>query len=230
MSLSCRLATTANLVGTYAAGPDINNPGFQATITITATGTVTIDGEFVLADMIVLIKNQSNPVHNGIYVCTTEGDVAVQAVFTRLATFSYPGAINGYGPIVVRGGLINAITSWAVTSELIIEVGVSPIVIKSLSANSYISLPTAVTTATYTMINTDQFLVCNRAGTIAIALIPSPDSGRVIIIKDNSGAALVNNITITPAAGNIDGAANYVINTNYGSVTLIYNGTQWNVT
>lgn len=88
---------------------------------------------------------------------------------------------------------------------------------------------TQVTTATYTALTTDYVLACNRAGTIAITLIASPVNGRTYRIKDISGAAATNNITITPASGNIDGAANYVISTNYGGIDIIYTGSQWNI-
>jgi hypothetical protein len=50
-----------------------------------------------------------------------------------------------------------------------------------------------------------------------------------MIIKDGKGDAATNNITVTPAAGTIDGSSTAVINTNYGSMQLIYNGTQWNI-
>jgi hypothetical protein len=98
-----------------------------------------------------------------------------------------------------------------------------------VSNNGRISKTRSVTAASDTMLATDEFLICNRAGAIALALMASPETGRKIYIKDDSGAAAANNITITPAAGNIDGAASLVINTNYGSYSLIYNGTQWNI-
>jgi len=47
-------------------------------------------------------------------------------------------------------------------------------------------------------------------------------------IKDNAGTASIYNITITPSGKNIDGSASLVLNTNYGSVDIVYNGTQWN--
>lgn len=62
-----------------------------------------------------------------------------------------------------------------------------------------------------------------------INLPGSPIGGKVVIIKDDSGLALINNITIQGNGQNIDGSASAIINTNYGSMRLIYNGTQWNV-
>lgn len=53
-------------------------------------------------------------------------------------------------------------------------------------------------------------------------------SGRTIIVKDESGLAGTNNITVaTQGAETIDGAATFVINTNYGLVRLYSDGTNW---
>ncbi|HXT81388.1 MAG TPA: hypothetical protein VN702_17620 [Acetobacteraceae bacterium] len=77
----------------------------------------------------------------------------------------------------------------------------------------------------------DEVVVINKTAgaATAVALPATPSTGRVYTIKDGKGDAAANNITISPAAGNIDGAATLVIATNYGSASLIYNGTQWNV-
>lgn len=231
MTVACGIATTANLVGTYAPGSDANNPGFGATFTMTATGITIIDNVSVGGGGPVLIKNQTSAVQNGIYICTTPGSTGVRTVFTRSGDFAYPGFINNYGPIPVLFGDINSATSW-VSSAVVNTVGLDSIIFANLSNSNIITAPTAVTTATYTMLASDQFLVCNRAGTIGITLVSAVGLGlgRRIIVKDNSGAASTNNITITSSGANIDGAATYVISTNYGSITLIYNGTQWNVT
>jgi hypothetical protein len=78
---------------------------------------------------------------------------------------------------------------------------------------------------------TDRIVVANKASgaATAVTLPSSPATGRYLTIKDGKGDANVNNITISPAAGNIDGAATRVISTAFGTVDLVYNGTQWNV-
>ena len=81
----------------------------------------------------------------------------------------------------------------------------------------------------YTVLPQDAFIIVDSSAARTINLTASPPTGQRVTIKDNVGSAAANNITITPAAGNIDGAASYVINVNYGSVDLVYNGTQWNV-
>jgi Pectate lyase superfamily protein/Major tropism determinant N-terminal domain len=51
--------------------------------------------------------------------------------------------------------------------------------------------------------------------------------GQTVTVKDGKGDANAHNITISCATANIDGQASYVINTNYGHVTLTYDGSQW---
>jgi hypothetical protein len=53
-------------------------------------------------------------------------------------------------------------------------------------------------------------------------------TGRVYIVKDESGGAATNNITVDCTGGQtINGAATNVINTNYGSVTVYSDGANW---
>ena len=86
---------------------------------------------------------------------------------------------------------------------------------------------TIVTTTPYVALSTDYLIDVNVAGLASVSLPVSP-TGTVYIIKDISGAASTNNITVT-ATTTIDGAPNAVINVDYGSVTLVYNGIEWNI-
>lgn len=76
----------------------------------------------------------------------------------------------------------------------------------------------------------DSVVIVNKtAGAATVVNLPAtPIVGKPYTIKDGKGDALTNNITITPAAGTIDGAATLVLNLNYQSAQIVYNGTQWN--
>lgn len=53
-------------------------------------------------------------------------------------------------------------------------------------------------------------------------------SGKMFVIKDESGGAAANNITIVGQAGQtFDGAANIILAANYAGVTIYSNGTNW---
>ena len=54
--------------------------------------------------------------------------------------------------------------------------------------------------------------------------------GRILIVKDGQGDAAANPITVTPAAGTIDGAASVAVATARGAVTLHCDGSgDWSV-
>jgi hypothetical protein len=78
-------ATTGNLTASYTAGSadNANGYGIGAKLTMNATGVLTIDGINVALNDRVLVKNQTSPIHNGIYDVTTAGAVGVAAVLTR---------------------------------------------------------------------------------------------------------------------------------------------------
>ena len=71
----------------------------------------------------------------------------------------------------------------------------------------------------------------SNSGTAYALTLPVADStaGRFYVIKDISGGAASNNITVTAQSTNfIDGAATYVIASNYGSATFINRGNSLN--
>lgn len=61
----------------------------------------------------------------------------------------------------------------------------------------------------------------------AVSLPAAPSAGQVVVIDDAGGVAAAHNITITPAAGTINGNATLVLNTNFASATLLWNGSNW---
>lgn len=71
------------------------------------------------------------------------------------------------------------------------------------------------------------------AGSVSAQAIPAcvaAVQGRVLVVKDGKGDAASNPITVTPAAGTIDAAASYAVNTARGAVTLHCDGSgDWSV-
>lgn len=89
------------------------------------------------------------------------------------------------------------------------------VVIKSPSAYPYTTVPQ------------DGVILVDSSSARTIIPLASPTNGQQHRIKDSIGSAAANNITITPSGKNIDGAASYIINSNYGSIDIVYNGTEW---
>ena len=112
-----RLTTDADLpASTYNNGA----AGVGATLTGDAVGILTIDGEDVVLNDRLLIKDQAAALENGIYECTTEGTAGVAFVLTRttdndtsaeiLSSFCFTreGTVNGtYGFVNTNSAAIN---------------------------------------------------------------------------------------------------------------------------
>lgn len=93
----------------------------------------------------------------------------------------------------------------------------------------------AVTGPTGIMADTDTFAAVNYAGTVDVVLPPTGNIfvGTMVIVKDASGAASGNNITVHASdelTENIDGAGNVLISTNYGALRVVYSDTStWSI-
>lgn len=91
---------------------------------------------------------------------------------------------------------------------------------------------TAVATTPYVVLTTDEYLGVNSSGGVRTVQLPdAPSAGRVFSIKDSTGSAATNNITVTTVGGavNIDGATTFVMNTAYEAITVIFSGTAYEV-
>lgn len=104
----------------------------------------------------------------------------------------------------------------------------------TISASGSAIITTRVVTAAgaVTVTSADYLVVVNKtvgAATVVNLPVAGSVTGQVYVIKDGKGDANTNNLTLTPSAGNIDGAATYVMNVNYEAITVVDNGTQYNV-
>jgi hypothetical protein len=87
---------------------------------------------------------------------------------------------------------------------------------------------TDVATATYTALSTDYFLCVLTNGPVTITL-PAGILGTVYIVKDCFGDAANNPITIQGTGGQLVDGSTATINADYGSITLIFEGTDWSI-
>lgn len=82
-----------------------------------------------------------------------------------------------------------------------------------------------------TTIGTDDCFCWVTAGGVTVTLPPSPATAQMVIVKDSAGNAddSSNAITIAGNGNNIDGNASISIRNAYGSFTLMFTGSVWNV-
>lgn len=119
---SVHVATSVVLpnIPTYTNGTaDFNNGlGIGAYLQATTFGTLTIDSHVLGVGDRVLVKDQFNQVHNGIYIVTTLGNGSTYWRLTRATDFDNSGAIEVHNGdyAFVSQGTINGGTSWMMNS------------------------------------------------------------------------------------------------------------------
>lgn len=115
-----------------------------------------------------------------------------------------------------------------ITISPTVGVGANEITITA-SGIPVVAVRIAVATPVVVSAVTDDVIAVQVPGPVAVAVtLPAGAAGRTFTIKDGLGLASgATPITITPAAGTIDGAATAVINAPFGSLTLVYDGVQW---
>jgi hypothetical protein len=145
------------------------------------------------------------------------------------------------GTITMTGGGTSNITFPQVTDTMAVIGTAQTFTAAQTFAGTLISaagqiVKTRVVTAAgaVTVATTDYVIIVNKTTGAAttVNLPASPATGLTFVIKDGKADAATNNITITPAAGNIVGSSSsttYVMNSNGQSAKIVYDGTQWNV-
>lgn len=85
------------------------------------------------------------------------------------------------------------------------------------------------TITTSTTLTSENFMIfCDTTQTSPITVtLPAVSNYNIFYIIDSGGNASTKNITITPNSGTISGQTSIVISTNYSSLTIATNGTNY---
>jgi len=86
-----------------------------------------------------------------------------------------------------------------------------------------------VTGSTYTMTSDQSFIGVSGTSGSLVYLPASPVIYKQYIVADIAGNAFMDNITVNGNGKLIQGASTAVVNTDYGSLTFVYNGFNWSV-
>lgn len=134
---SVKLASTANVAGTYNNG--------NGTITAGSNGAISIDGVTPSASDRVLLKNQTDATENGLYLVTTVGDGSTAYVLTRTPDADAAAEITGGAFVFVEQGTANADNGYVFTHNGTPTLGTTDITVEQFSGAGQISAGAALT-------------------------------------------------------------------------------------
>jgi hypothetical protein len=117
-------ATTTNLNATYN---NIESSGQIAELTSNVNGVLVIDSDPVALDSYVLVKNQTNPIANGVYTAINIGSIATPWIMKRSDFYNTPLKIGIGDLFKIDNGVVNNNKTFVQTST-VIQIGISPIV------------------------------------------------------------------------------------------------------
>jgi len=110
---SCNAATTGTLATISGGTVTYNNGSSGVGATLTTTGSYTTIDSVTLSDgMRILVKNEANAAHNGIYVRSSS------TVLTRATDFDTPAEMAGGDFTFVNGGSLYDNTGWVMTDPV----------------------------------------------------------------------------------------------------------------
>jgi hypothetical protein len=143
------ITTFTNGTGLTIGG--LVNAGVGATLTNAgANAAIQIDGVTLSATNRVLVYNQANAAHNGVYTVTTVGDGSTPWVLTRATNENTykPDSITGLGQgdyFFVQEGLTGAGESYVLTTNNPIIIGTTNLTFTQFSASQVYSAGTGLT-------------------------------------------------------------------------------------
>lgn len=200
-------ATTAALPAcTYNNGTS----GVNATLTGNANGALTIDSYTFTSPADngtrVLIKDQANGAHNGVYTLTQAGNSSPGAPFilTRATDFDTVGTgvnqIDEGDFFLVTGGVVNLNTAWVQQTAPPIIIGTTALVFQQFAAPITYTAGTGLSESpSYT------FNIANT--TVTAATYGSASQVPVFAVNAQGQLTSVTNTAIAIAAGDVSGLA-----------------------
>jgi len=200
-----------------------------SSVTFSVTGNGVIQSAALTASQIVLTDASKNLVSSGTLSVALGGTNSSTALNNNRVIQSSAGAIVEAAAITASRALIsdaNGIPTHATTTSTEIGYvnGVTSAIQTQLDAKQA-KLRTIVNVSSDVTLTTNAIHLVSTAAARSLTL-PSPVSGTEIIIKDVTGSANVNNITIVRfGSETIEGvAASYTMDQTYQSITLVADG------
>lgn len=131
---------------------------------------------------------------------------------------------------VIAAGASSSGISTARNHYITGNAGTSTLTVNDTEAQ-FITNYTNVAASPYVVLATDYYISVNTGSAITVQLPNAPTTGRLFTIKDRTGTASANNISVTTVGGavTIDGQTTYKLSSNFGAIDLLFNGTSYEV-
>ena len=229
---SCKYATTAALAAnTYNNGVS----GVGATLTGNVNGALTVDGYTFTSPADngtrILVKNESNAAHNGVYTLSAAGSAGGPYILIRATDFDTTGTgvdqIDQGDFFLITSGTANANTSWVQQTPLPITIGTTGITFTQFGAPLTYSAGTGLSESpayTFNIANTGVTSGSYGGAATAVTLAINAQ-GQITSATDVSIAIAASQIT----SGTIDSARISGSYTGITGVNTLTAGT-WNAT
>lgn len=159
------------------------------------------------------------------FAVASTGAINIQAgeTFTNISNLTYIQFLT------TPTGSVTAAESFRIASTgVTIGPQTSSTAIHKISGGLNVTTRTTTANLTIDTTTTDYLILCNQSGNITLTF-PTPTNGRILVIKDISGTAQTNTITMAQhSAEKIEGLAqSKILQTNWGSWTFSSDGTDW---
>ena len=203
-------AATPNTLATISSGTVTYNNGTAGVgATLTTTGTyATIDGvNIATVGTRILVKNEANAAHNGIYVYTSS------TVLTRASDFDTPTEMAGGDFTFVQQGTLYNDTGWVMTDP-VTTVGTSPVTFVQFSGAGTYTAGTGLT------LNGTEFSISNT--TVTAGSYGNGDYVATFTVNAQGQLTAAANTAITANAANLSGTT---LNANIVNSSLTSVGT-----
>jgi len=207
---------------------NVGNCTLASPITISGTGTINSNlSYFDCSALNTTALTLGGSGTQDFKYCTVLSGTASALSISTTALSSYCSISSSNASAIAGAGTFNHSGLTFLGSSRVISVTTQNGQVFKVGAPAYKYVSTAIS---YAVLSTDAIIgVTDNSSARTITM---PNSGMAIgqrwSVKDQAGtAASANNITISGNGANIDGAATYVINTNFGSVDLYWNGSNF---